>query len=1381
MFSPETSGHTHSLRPKRNRQAAGNDDSVKLPQAKRKRSALRRDTFVEPLAEASLNEIAGRETNGVKTNGHVPETKAIAAAPSVPGTELSIRGGKRTDKRAERGAGALTLASNDFYNISQLPCLPDQVRTRPSVPYTCVLSPEYGYALALTHTDALIWPYSSSTTTPSSRDVVTFKLPLQPSSASDPLPLATFTARSAGGEPGILVVSPKWGKIVYWETLTNASTIIPGQTSVGVPGSIPGMLSGETVQDLVNAEPAGFIITFSHGRLAHVSVRDQLGRPSIGVQFLRKSSATSNGGIYGSIRNLFGGDRRKGTPIVRPGSAAKGQRNVVVITEDAEMEVWDTNLGAGHALIAQNNFKETLLNSLTPQIDADSAQPMQFKILDFELVKPRQELARKDQPAVTPLIVLLSITKAEQSQYFLVEMSVSKSETNVKVVHPIKCYETPISESGSWRPRLSVSAPQSMAFVVFETAIVLFSLAKIKESPSSQLLGQALPDPFQDCIHFQEQAVYKVLGYTADQQSEQATWLVAVQAFGIIRVTSTTRSSDDIDVDDYQERITAKSKIEQAVFFGTLKQNPLDLTTASGSTFSAAEISNAALEISSEILASTSKFLPRSGPSIDMQMKLRAKGLDDLIQHLMKQYGGLLSRDLRYKLLWKAEKLAAAQALWKVQEEIQRRYPLDDREKCYLDFTLKALHQDRQKYPDEEKGEKDRVRHWLLNSVERIDKLLVELADCTTELEPMDVTNPKVVGEYLIEAHDLWITAYNAAFKFREDNAQSYGLGDDVFENGILVAGYPPTAGIPWTSGKEPLRWADKLISRICAFLGEWWDFSPENAKSKRKKMPVDMEGKPHSAPPKSLLNDIASRLPALVKLFTNIASEEILTAIRHVEANEKDPIKRQLEIAEIKAEKRPRMNEAVEEIARFNPAGAIELGERLKDPGLLVTLTTDYLKMLHLDSQIHPENTSKNAREIRDVQNHAETYYDRFGNGWAYANFSRKVENGELGSLLGEAQVDNGKKQAFVTWFLKKGMKRGQSLGKISWINDVIGEENYSRAEKTLSNVAENSESDLGHQRIEFSLAKLALLANDEARNEAEGTAWRRTELTAYDEKLDLINIQDRISLHLMFNVGATIDEKAAEDIATQEFAKRVVEKTPALKKLLIAGLRGILHRRPLTPEQLIDVLTLMDPVGQKDELENHPDPDFLGSEFFLALKVVGLANISMAYKEELRKMVWRRACVRDDWNVLNDTTGLDDQAVEERWEATSAFRTLGHLFVDRMRREAEAAKDGKSVEGPTVEEQIVSPGQILETSGNAEGDEQTANVLPSVLQERFFDEKEKAGVRKDLEREQGKVREYVDKAQLELHFSGLVSSAERLVKGEVEELDDDREEVGE
>lgn len=1307
MFSPDPS-RAQSLRPKRNRQTTGTDDTIKLPQAKRKRSALRRDTF-EPLTEASLNEVAGREITEDKSNGH--------ATPPIQPREITIRG-KKPEKRSERAAGSatMTLANNDFYTVVQLPTLPEQIRNHPDIPYSCVISPEYGYALALTHTDALIWPFNSSASTPSSRDVINFKLPFPPSSVEDPLPLATFTAKSASGEPGLLVVSSRWGKVVYWETISSASSFLPGQTSSGVQGSVPGLMSGEVVEELVNAEPSGFMLAFKHGRVAHLTIRDQMGRPGIGVQFLRKYTNTS--GIFGSIRNAFSGDRRRGTPIIKAGASRKGQRDVVIATEDAELEFWNTNLSVGNSIETSFSFKEAVLDALKSTVSETS---LHFKILDVELsAGPSTALSRRDSHGA-PMMVLAALSTDTETNYHIIEMVVDEG-AKVKVVHPIKCYTTPLTEQHSWRPRLCLSKSQPMVFVLFEAAVVLFSLAKITESPSSQLLMErhALPDPFQDCIRFQEGAIFKVLGHALEMSDKQSSIVFGVQGFGIVKVMSHLREQQELDVeaDDLQNRITAKTKIEQAIFFGTIKQNPLDLKSTTLS-FSSEEVQSAALEISSEILSSSSKHLPRTAPQIDTQMRLRAKALNDLAQHLIEHYPAQVSRVVRFQLLLNAEKLAAAQAIWKVQEEIQRNYPQDDREMSYLDFTLRALHESRQKYPNPEKGENDRVRHWLANSPGQVNHLLSELVSCLRELKPMDVTNPAVVADYLKEAVELWIAAYAATFKFREDNAPHYGLGDEVFEDGVLKAGFPIDMPHPWSSGHEPFGFGQTLIYDVCTFLQEWWQVDPNN---KKKKMPTDIDGKPHEAPKKPALKELAARLPTEVELFSRLVKEESIQTESRLKKTQKDPEVLRDEIRNLEIETRQRLRQALLLIAKFNMLGAIHLAEKLQDFGLLMELTYVYSKALHEEALQNPALVEINDRKLGELQAHAETYFDRFGKGWAFANFSRLIIDGGLGTLL-QCQEDENKRK-YIQWFFNKAQECGQQLGKLSWMTDVIISDDYSRAEKTLAQVSTEETVDIWSKKTELALAKLAHLA-------AGGE-----DLEKYNKDIALIEIQELVHLHVTAAIGPTVDDKAANDLAAEIFASRVIAKMPALKRQLKNGLKSLLSRSPLSPEELVDVLTLMDPTAWMGD--DQDDPKIVGNEFNLALRVVGISTaLSTTLRDDLRAIIWRRAMIRDDWLTLNDTAGKNDTEVGREMTSTSLFKTLQAAFIAEQ-------TDGGEVP-------LLSPGEIL-----------TREVLSGAIQHRFV-ENELEGIRKDLNKEQARLKSFVDKARLEDHYGGLVASAER------------------
>ncbi|KPI38813.1 Nucleoporin [Cyphellophora attinorum] len=1345
MFTPKTPSHSHSLRPKRTRQATGNEDT--LPTAKRKRrSALRRDTF-EPLAEVSVNEVAARQEPEV--NGHVDTTasKPVAAKPK----ELTFRGPK-AERRPDRVQSAAVLATNDFYTVSELPSLPQQVRDfdRGGVSYTCTFSVEHGYALAITHNEVVIWPYNTSAPVPSPRDLIIVPLAFLQTSTADPLPLAAFTRNSVDNEPGLLVVSAKWGKIIYWDTLTNASTIVAGSESNGVQGSIPNM-NGETVRDLINAEPAGFVVSLSRGRVSHISVRDQKGRPSIGIQNLNKAPTTGlMGTIGGSVRKLVGWSYRRGTPIVKAGNARKGQRDVLIMTENAEVELWETNITVGNNSKLQRSLLDDLRRALEPYVQVEkSIQHCNISILDVDLAQHGQEVSFNQESSWTSLVTLVALSDGDGQRLFIVELLASDAEVQVTAIHPIRCYAPKRSSNTGYRPRLSTV--KSTAFAIFENAVVLYSLSKITESPSSQLMaeGHALPGPFQDVIQLDEDKAYQFLGHAVDGRGDDASCVLAVSMKGLIRIHS-HKNDATVDAEDYSNKIGAKSRVEQAIFYGTNKENPLDLNTASATQFSQDEIEEAATQVSAEIITANSKYLPKNSTSITKHLQDRAKYLNSLIHYLVRYYPDKCSENLRDRLLWNAEKVATAQAIWKVQEAIQQHYPHEHREQSQMQFALQALHETKQKFADEEKGQNDVVRHFLLNDISNIDSFLVQVVDCLRELPEFDVTDPRDVGELTVEAVDLWTAAYSAVFKFREDNASWYGFGDRPMDRGVFVDGYSHDVGRPWTSDSMAYKYARKLLDYVCSFLEEWSDYSTDNAKSKKKKMPVSSRGEEHTAPPKSVSSDLIAKLPKEVDLLIRVTSEEVIWA-----ANEKARKEGSHEaeaVLAIKAEKQPRIAAAVEQMAHFNMESAIEVAEHLKDSYLLVDLLTEHLRHLRAEALSRPELAAKNEKKIVDLQEHAETYYDTLGSGWALANFSRKTESGELGTLLGEAQEDKGKKQSYLNNFLNRAKKAGQPVGKISWINDIQGEGNYQRGNDGRGRYLA--------QKTQFCLAKLVGLAAAEERAMSENAIEATGE---YDDKIALIEIQERLATHVDLIIGRAIDIKAAEELAMNDFSARIVAKSPGLKRLLRTAISAIVADQPLSPEEMVDFLTLADPHSYEQDPEN--DPEVFGQEFALAFKVVDLAGLPPAHDIALRQVIWRRAMIRDDWTELNKTANKSDHDVQHQMQLSTLFQTLLKVFYDAGQQEptslGEIKADGTLTPLHTeLAAKLLSPNQILEE-----------NAFPVLLQERFQGaEKEVDAVKKDLEKEQATLKKYIEKAQLELHWTGLKDNARQAVVEEFE-----------
>ncbi len=1098
------------------------------------------------------------------------------------------------------------------------------------------------------------------------------------------------------------------------------------------------MSSGETIDDIISAEPAGFILTFSHGRVAHLTVKDQLGRPAIGIQFLRKRGGTNSGGFFGSIRNLVGAERRESVAAVRAGRATKGQRDIVLVTEGGELEHWSTHLNVGDSLRFELNLKEDLLEALKHNLPYDEKTAFHFKILDFvfaESSAASNELTQNSGQPSYPVLLLASLTQQNTPTFYIVEAHVSAQGSSITVIHPITCYKEQISEETGWKPRISVPKPGKVAFVVLETAIVIFSLAKVEESPSSQLLmeGQRLPEPFQDCIKFQNDTFFRVSGFASEDvksQDRSPSCVLAVQGFGVVRVTSTAPAVLTEEPEDV--RITLKSRIEQAIFYGTIRQNPLDLNSTEHQAYSIKEVEEAALNISHEILSSASKYIPKSSPSLDHHLKIRAKALEDLALHVQKHYGPL-PRVLKWKLLWGAEKLAAAQAMWKVQEEIMKRKP-KDRKETYWEQLLFFMGSGNRTKADKTKGETDGVRLWLTKDVYRIGCLLNWLMQGHREVKEDNFLSEKETVENVRESSDLWIAGFEAAYRFREDNSALYGLGDEIFDtnHGILKSGYKdlPEA---WTFEAKTVRMGEILLELVSRTTHGWWSPSKTND-----------PGKPHR---KTVIH-MAHALPKEVDLYQRIFAERYTWLMEQDHEENAKYLEQAQKMMKWGFKNR---REYFYKIARLGLVQeAIDLAEHWKDMKALVQLDVEAKEQLLYRAKEASEHSASEVqklhRELESIQERTEGYFEKYGSSWAKAHFNKMVLEGELGSLLVEGQTDE-KKQPYLTQFLQKN----PAYQKISWINDVVGQKDFGHAARTLESLAMKKVDDLWTKKTELCLAKLTKIAAVET-DQKTTTKDSKISTKKFDDRLLLLDLQSRVQTHILPSIGPVIDDSGARQVALETFGKRIVgnKKHPALRALLNDGLGLLLRRKAVPPERLIDILTLMDPIEYSGHEED--DPQILDHEFWLALKALRLGAVDPSMAEGLTHIIWRRAMIRDDWVVLNDTTDKNDDEVTTAMTRTSLFRTLVDYYEHAQRHPGEPS---------TM--RLLSPSQIL-----------AAEVFPKSVQKRFR-ENETDLVLRDLEAENDVLKNCVEKGRLEAHYGGLLKLAQVTVRAKADRAGDE------
>ncbi|OAF59592.1 hypothetical protein VC83_03665 [Pseudogymnoascus destructans] len=813
MFSPATTNSTPAAntRNARRRPRPTSSENIALqPKAKRQRSSLHENTFVVPDAAPEMQEVKAK-----KPAPGVARHESIAEPQGTIRRDLTVRGKKpKTTERTGKGDGSTVLTSNDVYTVSRLPALPDRLQSTTTGRQYGAIYSDSGYALALTTTHAIVWPYALNTTTP---ETFTFALPYPAKHTSEHLPLGSLVSASASTpEPGLVVVMPSSGKITYWESIASAATLdLIQQPRHGVELTISGLLHGEVVIQILNAESAGFLLSFSSGRLAYMSVRDGQGRPAISVQFLRGTSGAGNGGIFGSIRNALSSSSWRGDlAAARAGPSLKpGERDIVSASSKGRLQAWSLHRGGHNTLEAEGDIRELIVDELKrTDKSLESLDLESFEVLDFSFAPQASD--REDSTALTyrddngtELLMLTSLGGHGICHYALVQVFLRQREIIVSNVHHLRSYSTPVSRTSTSKPRLYLPKPGVAAFVVFDRAVVVTSMVNEPESPDQQL--RAGTNYFEDVVDFRTDAGVEITGSgleephtpshgTEDSRSRRhkakfPAVVLLVKGGGIIRIATTDPKKFTAGE---APQVTAKSKLDQAVFFGILENNPLSFAGRPEIQFSPEEVGQAALQLSHEVLSSTTAHIPSIPASIEHNLRVRAQALHSLATHI-KKMNVELDRLTKWKLLWDAEKLNGAKGAWSNYDTLISSKPAGQKRSLWNDI-VECLHEEYKLMPSKEFGEVDRVRHYFIHDIHRFE-MVVPWAFQAVKLryEESELVQHKIV-ELLSEANDLLIGALAGAYNFRTENLALYGLQGEDVQNGILMQNYNDIPE-PWT------------------------------------------------------------------------------------------------------------------------------------------------------------------------------------------------------------------------------------------------------------------------------------------------------------------------------------------------------------------------------------------------------------------------------------------------------------------------------------------------------------------------------------------------------------------------------------------------------
>ncbi|KAM7199388.1 Non-repetitive/WGA-negative nucleoporin C-terminal domain containing protein [Naviculisporaceae sp. PSN 640] len=1254
MFSPalQEGGPAKGTRSSRRRQRPlSSDTSLPQPKAKRQRLPLSETTFVNPDAAPEMYEVKSDNVDllSIKRDG----IENVGA----PRKELSVRSRKpKPGERASKGDGSVILTSNSAYSVSKLPALPDRIRTDTNSRYHGAIYSSNGYALALNLTHAIVWPYTSTLASP---ETFTFALPYPSKNGADPLPLGSLVAPSASSnDPGLVVVMPVSGKISYWESISSASTLGLNKTPHGKEETISGMFSGEHVVQIVNAESAGFVLVFSSGRLAYMNVRDGQGRPAISVQFLRNGLNSNPGGLFGSIRNVLSSSPFRGDiAAVRASSGAEvGERMVVAATAKGKLLSWRVHRGGHHSLVTDADIRDLLIKEVLQAdagadiLPADSLEVHDLTFIPRGLERKYVETSRLSQAllkrgdSVQHLLLLTSFTNKQKSRYSLVEVVISTDGVNVGNVRPLTTYTTPVSSSAASKPRVYLPRPGLVAFVSFDRAAVIASMVSPPDSPDSQLQEDShiIPATFEDVIDFRDEGAIQIIGsgveepttnnHSVDeprihrQKTKNPAALLLLQGVGTVRI-----SISDIDrfVGDAPPQITAKSKLEQAVFYSGKAENLLVFHGRRSLPFPDSDICKAAAELSDEIVSSKASYLAQSVPaSLEANMRARIGYLNILIRHL-KALRVNMDPQTRWVLLYNAEKMVVANWIWQKHEQFMSEIP--EGEKTLIAETAVYISENEKTEPNPEIGEVDPVRHWFIHDVGRLDVFIAWAYQIIKYVWKEQAVDEDKTHRLLWEAATINNGALREAHRYRKDQASVYGVDPSEIPRGDDMPG-------PWTA----THFIANNLKRLLEFSFQWLDGYLVQAPNQNA---VGMR----------YLQEVRDILPSMTRQYL-IALKEYFTWA------EDSPVSQTQTLA--KDYRATFLTDLYEKPLKLKDYDlwdqAIELAEEWDAPITLADLVVQ--EILALEERAAGASTSSRSEEARALadakrQRMGELMTKR-GEKFAFRAYQTLLENRGIQPVL-DFPYDKG---GFSTKFLRTKPE----LAKVSWINDVEKEKDIDHAAETLMDLGLTREQRLWNKKIELSLSKLALLAEEAApsvNGDASSKASSESEtknganLEKIDQALEIVGIQDKLYSQILPTIDQAVDQAAELQLAMDQHATFIPKKQKALLQVFEDALGRLLKHEALEPLTLIDLLTL---VALDD---SHYET--MGDQFYLAL-VVSHLTLNGEDRANAQRLIWRRCFLRTDWKKLNETNGKRDVDLLAMVGETAAYRTMYKIYIE-------------------------------------------------------------------------------------------------------------------
>lgn len=1243
--APETARVTRSSTNPRRRVRTSENDTLKTSAPRRKRSKISQDSF-QPRVSTEQVDATPEEELQPQANGFHHHGRNTSNTTEM---DVAVRSKKPSTKRAMRGDGATILSANKCFSVRLLPSTPKELRQR-GVEYRGSLDGN-GRALAVTRERAIIWDYHSHTASTPRLFDVPFAV-----NAREELPYGALLPNGgvSSTDAGLVLISATTGKVVYYESIDRAATIGRFQEkNNGVDGSL-GLYSGEKVLDVVTAEHSGLVVLLDSGRTALLALRDTQGKPKVIVNFLRVTEPAS-GGFFGSFKGLLASDYKKDVTAVHTRALkARGQMQAVSLTEGGEILTWSLDWSGRAEYQATAQIREQLIAELRllgiAELEGrmEKLAALDFAMLDKPIAGDGLELAVVGGETYQPLhiLVLLRIGGKSMQNYAVAALTLSGPEV---VVHHIN-YITKYHGRPEIRPKLIVPKPEHSIFVVFEDATILLATREpTVDSPEAQLSTSYIqPEPFEESIYLRQGKDLAAQDVSAEvtKGGSHASCIAFVKSAGLVRYSA-------IDVNSLPEgpKLSAKSQIEEAVFYGSLQQdNIIDFSHVREGRYSLREIEEAALEISDEILRADTApqyttFISHSPSSMEQGLAAKSRALKALASYLRRSYPAL-AKCTMWRLMWDAERVAAGQQLWITFEEHVAAASIGNKRKATLLDEVCEWFKKQSFVTRSELVNEDPVRKFFIGGLHHLEQLLGHVKVFTTNLKgDTGDLKPDAILRLALQVNDVWCRTLETAFAFRGENAAEYGILLEHLTDGIL---------------SDPVEYQDLLefwtsTTLLISNTTQIAELSRYFAASYFGMNNLDAQGD-------ALAAELAQANPELSRIFCLQAEEAV-----NWHKSRPDRLHREAAVT-LKQQYSDIRYDQLRNLAAVGQAIAgMELAERWRDMRTLTDMVIaedQYLADCAQNAALGAVEREKARKGMIDLKLRIQSYFDKFGEIWAEPFFERMFSEGPIGAKLENAQKEW--PAALKTW-----LRKAEWRGKLCWINDIVTGSDFKHAGEVLQRESRREE-EVWAKKVELSLGRLAMLAADEEAEAGEkalkGGAVQTVaikEAHSVTNALRLIDIQAQIDAHILSTLIGSLDRDAEILNVMNRYSTHLPVDQEIHHTLLEIGLNAVIDHKVLSIEQMVDVLTLMD-ISDSSNPEGIPE----GGNFLLALQAIdaaATAGLEPENIEVLNALVWKRMYIYDEWNSLARKMGRKKTDADrlELLQGTALWSTL-HRGVD-------------------------------------------------------------------------------------------------------------------